>query len=160
MLAIIGNSANLIVQVAASKVFESKVTPAPGQDTVDCAGIFGGSCSGGRGVNLTPEFKARIAINYTAGPLSLGLTGRHIASFDPNPRINTVIEKVPSEMYLDLQATYLATESVEIYGGVQNLTDNLPGSFGVNHFGEFGTDTATFDTVGAYPYAGVRVSFQ
>lgn len=158
-LSIGSSQASLFLEGFATKVFENEVTPAPGEETIDCVGLFGGSCSGGRGINLIPEFKARLTVEYASGPLSVSLIGRYIDSFDPNPRITTIVVKVPSETYLDLFATYHATENIEIYGGIRNLTDNLPGAFGVNQFGEFGTDTATFDTVGANPFLGVRVTF-
>lgn len=153
-----GDSASLYIDGSLTRVLESNVTPAPGQETVDCAGIFGGSCSGGRGINLIPDIKGRAVLGYVSGPLQISLTGRYIGSFDPNPRISTIVEEVPVEAYLDLAVSYKVTDNVELYGGVQNLTDNLPGAFGINHFGEFGTDTATFDTVGANPYLGIRAS--
>jgi outer membrane receptor protein involved in Fe transport len=55
----------------------------------------------------------------------------------------------------DIQVRYQATDGIELFAGVNNLTEEFP-DFG---FCGCGTDSAIWDTVGRFYYGGLRVNF-
>jgi outer membrane receptor protein involved in Fe transport len=57
--------------------------------------------------------------------------------------------------YHDIQARYQLTDYLEVFAGINNLTQEFP-PFGLSGAG---TDSAIFDNIGRFYYGGARVSF-
>jgi len=152
-----GQSAQLDLQVFATKVFKLE-TEVPAAPTVDCAGFFGGPCSGGRGTNLNPDFKMTFNVNYMTGPFRGRIQTRVIGNFDPFEG-GTSLPPISEQVYIDLTLNYQIHENVEFFGIVENLTDNQPPLMGFSAGGDLNTDVATFDAQGLTLNGGVRVRF-
>lgn len=152
-----GQSARLDLEVFATKVFKLE-TEVPSAPTVDCAGFFGGPCSGGRGVNLNPDFKTTFNVGYSTGPFRARVQTRIIGNFDPFGT-STALDSVSEQAYIDVALNYQIHENVEFFGIIQNLTDNTPPVLGFSAGGDLNTDVATFDTKGLTLNGGVRLRF-
>jgi len=156
-LAPAGQSAQLDLQVFATKVFKLE-TEVPAAPTVDCAGFFGGPCSGGRGTNLNPDFKTTFNVNYMTGPFRGRIQTRVIGNFDPFEG-GTSLPPISEQVYIDVTLNYQIHENVEFFGIIENLTDNQPPLMGFSAGGDLNTDVATFDAQGLRLNGGVRLRF-
>ncbi len=115
-----------------------------------------------RGEIGDPIRSFRATASYTVGPVSVGWTGRYLGDmkryargedigedFSPNTAGDILYHSLNFQYFLNLdQAT------VEIYGGVNNLTDEEPprGVYGT----QAETNQAVYDAIGRYWFLGVR----
>src|SRR5690606_1836064 len=134
----------------------------------DYTPIEGGDPDPSDGEIGTAKDRFTANLGYSTDQFRVSFTGTYIgksyeddqfcAAFGLDPKCVSI----PAQFYLDTQAAIRATESAEVYFGVDNLLNNsapniLSGSF----FNSTGTDTAAdvYDVFGRRYYVGVRLTF-
>ena len=131
----------------------------PGRDKV---GYVGFDATGAAIFDLggsRPEWKSRVDLGYTQGPLTLGTQWRFVdAMHDANRDLNY---RVPSYDYFDLYATYVfgtgRAEGATLRVGVENIGDEdpplLPSTVNAN------TDASQYDVLGRRYYMNLSYRF-
>ena len=129
-----------------------------GAAVIDCAGYFG-SCTA-QGAGGSPDFKAQFMATYGGGPLLVRSQVRYIAGLDPLPAIaaSTPVD-AGSVTYVDLSASYHFGDRVEIYGGIDNLFNELPPLLTASWGGDANTDVTMYDVIGRRYFMGLRAKF-
>lgn len=151
--------ATLDLSFISSWILKSESTPLPGADPVDCSGKFGSSCSG-FATPMQASNKQVFSAAYNSGPLGVRLQARRIGGFEHRfPSDNNVINTIPDEIYIDLNASFQAFENVEFFAGIDNLTDAQPPIMGFSLAGDANVDIALYDVLGRRFVAGARVTF-
>jgi iron complex outermembrane receptor protein len=122
-----------------------------------------GSVSGDGGVNpLTgftePKFRGTVSSTYTEGVWSLTAQARIIGSARLS---NTYVQgvdvddnAVPAVLYGDFRASYRWTDTIQMYGAVDNAFNAPPPNIATNGGG--GTDCRIYDCIGRAYRIGVR----
>lgn len=158
-LALRGNDADLKVQVGAGWLFERSTQTVRSQAPIDCAGRFGGGCTG-TGVFSTPDFKLNIAALWRSGPASVRLQGRSLGSLDVYPGIAAAaVTRTEMQWYVDLSTTVRLFDFLELFGGVDNVLDNDPPILGQTLSTDPNTDPSLYDTIGRRFFVGSRLRF-
>lgn len=153
-----GDNATLALSAVASFLFERSTQVIADQDPLDCAGHFGGGCTG-NGVFASPDFKLNLSSTYASGPLSVRLAGRMIGDMKLYPGIIAAVESAPAQWYFDAAFTAEVTEEVELFGGIDNLFDNQPPILGTAISADTNTDPSLYDVVGRRFFLGARLRF-
>ncbi|MDP5209567.1 TonB-dependent receptor domain-containing protein [Microbulbifer sp. 2205BS26-8] len=141
----------------------------PGAEVEDCVGQWGGSCG-----TPTPEFVSTLRATW-ATPVGVDVTAawRHFSDVNDTNTVgvedaNGVIHTVDVNQdfdainYLDLSASWAATESVVIRGGINNITGEEPpltANAGAGIFGNGNTFAGIYDALGRYAFLGLTVDF-
>lgn len=131
-----------------------------------CVGAFGDNCG-----EPKPTFKNTTRITWNTGPLSLSLRHRFIGSVRDDkvlipqrlgvdgPSASEIVNpKFSPKQYFDLSATYNLNETVQVYGGMNNLTDTKPPLTG-GSASQANTYPGTYDTLGREVFFGTKVTF-
>jgi outer membrane receptor protein involved in Fe transport len=129
-----------------------------GSALVDCLGRFGGGCSG-QGVPMIPDYKGVYSATYVGGPLTLTGQVRYLPQMELRPGVNSSIQELDAIYYFDLAGTFRLGESVELFGGVDNLTDEQPPLMGFSFAGDPNTDPSFYDVIGRRFFIGARARF-
>lgn len=100
---------------------------------IDCKGTFGSACSGDFASVLQADYKHRMTLDWNLDTVGVQLGWRRIGEveFAANRSIS-----IGAQNYIDLSASWQATNEVSITAGIDNLLDKeppLPVS-GANHF--------------------------
>jgi outer membrane receptor protein involved in Fe transport len=127
-------------------------------NVVDCLGYFGGGCSG-QGVPMIPEYKGVYSITYDGGPLTIRSQVRHLPEMELRPGTNSAIKTLDAAYYLDLSGTVRIGERLELFGGVDNATDEQPPLMGFSFAGDPNTDPSFYDVIGRRYFLGARARF-
>ncbi len=115
-----------------------------------------------KGVEGAPEWQANFDLVWTRGPLSVnyGYSWFDATSRVSNVTLNTQPDNLPAEWLFydersvhDLQARFEVNETISVYGGVNNLTDQEPQPIG------FGDASYPVSSLGRFYYIGVNASF-
>lgn len=121
------------------------------------------------GEHGTPRWRGSFGATYSNGPFDMNGQLRWIGSTVDDIRAD---RESPSaletgrEYYLDLHARYQALDKVTIYGGVNNVFDNIPPRNPFVFAGTGRLDTpnqvgaALYDPTGRFFYAGVTVAWR
>ena len=131
--------------------------PGPGITPYDCVGFFAGSCG-----TPNPQWRHQFRTSWeTPWNLNLALTWRYFDKVEqfraPAGRIDSVLG---SQSYFDLVGTYDFNDKASVVLGVNNILDTDPdinGSVGTT--GNGNTFPQTYDALGRYLFARVRVKF-
>ncbi|WKL57623.1 TonB-dependent receptor [Asticcacaulis sp. ZE23SCel15] len=134
--------------------------------TNECVGAYGPTCG-----QPIPEWKGVSRVTWRNGPLTLSLRDRYIGEVTRDnyllplrsggtpPALNTITNPVlDAQHYLDLSFAYKLPKNIEVYGGINNLSDESPpvtGSAQANA----NTWTATYDVEGRVYYLGMNLRF-
>ena len=153
-----GDDANLTLQAIASWVFERSTQVISNQAPLDCAGYFGGGCTG-TGVFATPDFKLNLSSTYNSGPVTFRLQARMVGGLELRPNVTAAVQKTDAEWYADATATYRLNEKFEFFGGIDNLFDNKPPILGTALSGDANTDVSVYDVIGRRFFVGARARF-
>jgi len=124
----------------------------------------------------TPIYRANFQADWTHNALTLGYTARYVgrqsladwelqhgtAGVPDSPYNELYADKVyyPKRIYHDVNVNLQVNPRFSLYGGVNNLTDELPpyGLLGLGGGGVDGTgNDALYDNIGRFMYVGVRV---
>ncbi|MDO9337730.1 MAG: TonB-dependent receptor [Caulobacter sp.] len=128
-------------------------------DNIDYAGTVGVA-------NISaalPEWKANIRAGYDVGPVRLSYNGTYIGEMENQGNLpafggpsNGYIG-TDAVMYHDVNARWSVTDSVSLFGGIKNLSDEDPQVF--DNAPDGNTDPNTFDILGRYYYVGATLRF-
>lgn len=163
------NSSDFTISMIGTWLDEFDVTPV--QELPDqvnqCAGAFGNNCGSPK-----PKWKSVTRATWASGPMSLSLRHRYIGAVEddkvviprrlgvpgPSPQdINN--PKFGAQHYLDLSFSYDLIESLQLYGGVNNLLDNVPPITG-GSASQANTFPSVYDVLGTEFFLGAKVTFQ
>jgi outer membrane receptor protein involved in Fe transport len=149
-------------------------TPFPGAGTYDCAGLFGSTCSNG---SVNPHWRHNLRLNWdtpwnamlsvqwrfigptsfdnnSSNPLLAGAEEGAAGSHEAPPFYDQYNARIPGYSYLDLTASWRATQNLEVRAGVTNLLDKDPPlipSFDISG------NSGPANSWGAYDYLGRQI---
>jgi outer membrane receptor protein involved in Fe transport len=153
------DESRLTVQFVGSFQFEDSNVPLEGVARVGCAGFYGGPCSSDA-VRITPDFRAFLGLNYQSGPITINNQFRYIDDLELSPLSPpTESGTIDAEIYWDLSVRAKILEHVELFGGVNNVTDNQPPIMGFAAGGDTNTNPQLYDVLGRQYFAGISVKF-
>jgi outer membrane receptor protein involved in Fe transport len=109
-----------------------KVTPIPGEDTYDCAGLFGPTCQ-----NVLPKWRHVMRVTWNAPhDVQVSAAWRRIGSTTLETDTDQPIigqgttdafsHSIPAVNYLDLAANWNVNEKLAIRAGINNIFDRDP----------------------------------
>lgn len=153
-----GDNATLALSAVASFLFERSTQVIADQAPLDCAGHFGGGCTG-NGIFATPDFKLNLSSTYNSGPLTVRLAGRMVGDLKLYPGIAAAVEEAPAQWYFDAAVNARVMEELELFGGIDNLLDNQPPILGTAISADTNTDPSLYDVVGRRFFMGARLKF-
>ena len=147
-----------------------KWTVTPVQDLPNrpnrCVGAFGNTCG-----EPKPEFKSATRLTWTTGTLSLSARHRFITSVTDDQILvparrggmgadpaDLAVPKADGQHYLDLSFTYDMVENFQLFGGVNNVTDNNAPIIGSSQ-SQANTFPSTYDVLGPQLFFGGVVRF-
>jgi outer membrane receptor protein involved in Fe transport len=153
----IGSFGELSFNLTGTYLQDLTTEPGPGLAAYDCVGSFAGACG-----TPKPQWRHQFRTSWeTPWNLDLALTWRYfdkVTQFGaPAGRIDSVLG---SQSYFDLVGTYNFSEKAAVVLGVNNILDTDPdinGSVGTT--GNGNTYPQTYDALGRYLFARVRVKF-
>lgn len=129
----------------------------PGDDFADSfVGTIG---DGTPGATTLPEWKFNTRVAWSYEDLSLSLRWAYIDSVtDPNADVaGGDIGEVEAYSYFYLNGSWAVNDTLEIFGGVDNLLDKDPPRYASGF--QYQTDPSTYDVIGRYFYIGARARF-
>jgi outer membrane receptor protein involved in Fe transport len=131
-----------------------------------CVGSFGSTCG-----QPIPQFKGVSRFTWREGPLSMSLRHRYIGGVTVDsylipkrlgttyPALSTLVNPViPAQSYFDLSFTWDLFDTLQLYGGLDNLFDKNPPIVGSSS-PSANTFTATYDVLGRQVFLGVSARF-
>jgi iron complex outermembrane receptor protein len=155
-----------------SYLLKSLTTPAPGQHTFDCAGLFGPNC----GTTINPRWRHNMRVNWeTPFKAVFSVQWRFIGKVgvdnnDPDPSLfgssqqgfyDPYNRQLPNMSYIDLSAIYSITEGISVRAGVNNVLDKDPPLTTAAYLGGAGSANAypSYDLVGRQAFVGFTAKF-
>jgi iron complex outermembrane receptor protein len=132
----LGNMGGLKLALNGAYMLKNTTTPIPGGGSYDCAGLFGSTC---QTVNPVWRHSLRGSWDLPGSDVTMNLTWRFMSGVkldnnDSDPDLfGTALgapaifrAKMPAVSYLDLGATWNASEILQVRGGINNLLDRDP----------------------------------
>jgi len=156
----LADSGKLYIDTAIGYLNSYKVQLLPGAAFIDYTGISNGSAAeGSLPPRATPKWKALTTFGYKSDVISGGLRWKYQNAIDDVSKINTpsnIAVGVPAYATWDLFSSFKINKRFELRAGVNNLFDKgLP----IVASNQTSTDTAQYDVIGRYFYAGVKFGF-
>ena len=156
-LSLPGQSADLSLSLSATWQSEDSTVLLAGQGEIDCAGYYGGTCSGDS-IRITPDFRALLRAVWTSGPLVVTTEVSHIGELKllpgaPKNQNNTL----SAYYYTDLTGSYRFGDDSRITVGITNLFDKQPPILGYPDGGDAGTNVQLFDVLGRQYFVGFSI---
>jgi len=108
-----------------------------------------------------PTWKSNVRATYTSGGFSASLNWSRIGQVTDQAladRATGIEPKVGDEHYFDLGLRYDTKAGFEIFGGVQNLTNNEAPSI-LTGFTSANSDLTTYDGIGRAYFIGAKMKF-
>ena len=152
-----GEDGRINMRVAYTHTFNLDYTPIQDGDVDPIAGEIGAS---------KDRFTANLG--YSSDTFGLAFTGTYFGPASEDDGFCSAFGldegcfRQDAEFYLDMQASFNATDAMEFYFGVDNLLDNdAPNLLSGTSYNVTGTDTAAnvYDVFGRRYYTGVRLRF-
>lgn len=156
----VNRGGSLGFNTAVSYTDKFKVQALPGGPTYDYAGYIGSAAQIDSASGLAhPKWKSVTSLNYTLGPVNLGVVWRYIDKMQDASRATSPTSStpgVPSVSYFDFNFRVTTPFKTEIRGGVTNaFNKNPPGLSGqLNNF-----DAQDYDILGRYFFFGISQKF-
>ncbi|HZF25230.1 MAG TPA: TonB-dependent receptor [Steroidobacteraceae bacterium] len=165
-----GNAGRLSFQLIGTYNDEYKVQPLTGSAKYDCAGLFGLKCG-----TPIPEWRSKLRATW-ASPWNLDVSlswryvdGVSLDAYDSDPQLNDPNQQIPidqkigSQSYFDLAASYTFAGSITARIGINNITDEDPPLVGQSScpsvFCNGNTFPQVYDTLGRYAFFSVTADF-
>lgn len=106
-----------------------------------------------------PEWKVSTRFAWQKDDFSVSLRWQYIDSAVDlaATEANRYIPGVDAYNYFFLNGSYQVNDTIQVYGGIDNLTDEAPPVY-TRGF-QYNTDPSTYDVIGRYYYVGVRSRF-
>ena len=163
-LSVGSETASMQMRILGGHVKTNGSQAAPGTPFYNCAGLFGFPC------NITsfgtvPENKTKTRLTYLTGPTSVSLEWRWLDGMDsafqqfaaeqfalPADLIQVAVPELDDEHYFALSFDYAINDTLDIYGGIKNLTDNDPPVFGFGS--QSNTEPTVYDVYGRRYFLG------
>ncbi|MFK7829562.1 MAG: TonB-dependent receptor plug domain-containing protein [Congregibacter sp.] len=152
------NSASMRLSFIASWAFENETVAEPGQEGLDCLGLFGGACSGFN-VFIQPDAKYLFNASYISGPMFARLQWRGIPDIKLAPGANNVVTSADGVNYFDFNVDYSFSDRLSFTLGVDNITDEEPPILGFSLAGDANVDISLYDVLGRRFFGGLRMNF-
>ncbi|WP_262689766.1 TonB-dependent receptor [Kordiimonas aestuarii] len=152
------NGADLGFKLLGSYVYAKDIAP-DGVTAVNYAGDVGT-------INLfgLPKLKMRGNVSYQTSRFGLYANMRYVGSGKYNvlwgpEDLSDENNDIGAEVYFDLSGRYQLTETIELYGGVNNVLDNDPPVIPLDFISTAATNPIHYDVVGRSFYVGFRAQF-
>ncbi len=150
---------------AGSRLLELNYVPVVGLPILnECAGRFGRTCSDTVAFGPTPEWRHSLRGTFTDGPLTLSVLWRHIGSSrDDDDTTLYGLEVLDAVDYFDFTLQFEVNDNYTFTLGIDNVFDQGFQPCASTQQGgncqQSNTYPATYDTLGRYFSAAVRVRF-
>ncbi len=156
-----GGGSDLNVQFRSTFLDTANVVPVVGlPETNKCAGYYGNTCG-----NPQPEFQANTRVNWTTGDLTLSALVRYIGSTEDDQLSGTdveasslVVSEIDAAIYVDLSASYVFSENLNVNFGVKNVFDEEPTALGDSQQ-QANTFPETYDVIGPRVFLSASYTF-
>jgi iron complex outermembrane receptor protein len=157
-----GDGSDLNVQFRSTFLDKADSVPVVGLPTKNvCAGSYGATCG-----NPQPEFQANTRVNWTNGDLTLSALFRYIGATDddqllgddPVLRSDLIVSEIDSALYVDLSASYVFSDNLNINFGVKNVFDEEPTALGDSQQ-QANTFPETYDVIGPRVFLSASYTF-
>lgn len=153
----IGSFGELSFNLTGTYLQDLITEPGPGLDAYDCVGSFAGACG-----TPNPQWRHQFRTGWeTPWNLNLSLTWRYYDKVEQfRAPLNRIDRVLGAQSYFDLVGTYNFNDKASVVLGVNNILDTDPdinGSVGTT--GNGNTYPQTYDALGRYLFARVRVKF-
>ena len=157
-----GNDSTLLVDVKGTYLTDFEITPVVGLDTVNkCAGNFGNTC----GTPLN-EIVITSRVTWNSGPWGISGLVRYLSAADDDrlendglTRDDVLVDKISSEIYLDLAATYDFSDDFSMTFGINNILDTEPTPVGAVAE-QVNTFPSTYDLLGPRAFLSASYRFR
>ena len=145
------SGSDLNIQFRSTFLEKSDFVPIVGLPTeYECAGYYGNTCGAPQ-----PDFQANTRVNWTNGDLTLSALFRYIGSTEDDQLMvdNTlkasdlVVSEIDAAIYVDLSASYLVNENLNVNFGIKNVFDEEPTALGDSQ-SQANTFPETYDVIG------------
>jgi len=148
-----------------------KVTTLPGDEPFDCAGYYGGVCTGSAvpASAPMPEWRHKLRMTWRSPwDLDVSTTWRYVSSVKSDRLIDGGTyagrdAKLTDKNYFDVAANWAVRENMSLRVGVNNVFDNEPPLVSQSNCptGPCNGNTypQTYDAVGRYLFVGLRADF-
>jgi iron complex outermembrane recepter protein len=166
-----GNWGTVTSTFSGSYLLKTTTTPAPGQHTFDCAGLYGPNC----GTTINPRWRHNMRVSWETGfHTTFSAQWRFIGKVgvdnnDPDPSLfggstgayDPFNAQLPSISYIDLSAIYKVTEGISVRAGVTNVLDKDPPLTAAAYLGGAGSANAypSYDLLGRQAFVGFTAKF-
>ncbi len=125
-----------------------------GQEFNDYVGTIG---SGSPGATAIPEWKTSTRIAWSfLDDFSMSLRWSYIGGVSTEAVAPDILS-IDAQNYFYLTGRWQMNDTVELFGGIDNLTDKSPPFYSGGF--QFGTDPSTYDVIGRYYYVGIKARF-
>ncbi|MBD3818785.1 Outer membrane cobalamin translocator [Brevundimonas diminuta] len=121
--------------------------------------FVGGIGDGTPGETTLPEWKFNTRFSWAYEDFSASLRWTYISSVvdDAADVAAGDIGKIDAYSYFYLNASWAVNDTLELFGGVDNLFDKDPPRYASGF--QYQTDPSTYDVIGRYFYVGARARF-
>lgn len=159
-----GNDSSLNIDMRGTYLMDYDVTPVAELPTVlSCAGTFGDRTCASRGAPLN-ELIVNTRFTWSSGPWGISGLLRYLGAADDSrlendglTRDDILVDKISSEIYLDLSASYDFSDDFSMTFGINNILDTEPTPLG-DVAEQVNTFPSTYDLLG--PRAFISASYR
>ena len=157
-----GGGSDLNVQFRSTFLDTADVVPVVGLPTKnECAGYYGNTCG-----NPQPDFQANTRVNWTTGDLTLSALVRYIGSTEDDQLMtdktlsanDLIVSEIDAAIYVDLSASYVFSENLNVNFGVKNVFDEEPTALGDSQQ-QANTFPETYDVIGPRVFLSASYTF-
>ncbi|WP_411288311.1 TonB-dependent receptor domain-containing protein, partial [Phenylobacterium sp.] len=150
-----GWAGTLDTQLSASRLLRFDEQGSAARPRIDYAGTISGS---GFGYQSLPRWKAILDLEWTSGPIRLGVSGGYIGPMEHRLRRENpgdLARGVGAATYWDLSGGWDIGRGVEVRGGVLNLFDRQPELY--TPAVDANTEPSTYDVIGRRFWLGLTL---
>lgn len=119
--------------------------------------FVGGIGDGTPGETTLPEYKFNTRFSWSYEDVSVSLRWSYIDSVVDDAAGPRDIGKIDAYNYFYLNGSWAVNDTIEVFGGVDNLFDKEPPRYASGF--QYQTDPSTYDVIGRYFYVGARARF-
>ncbi|MCZ8166009.1 TonB-dependent receptor [Silanimonas sp.] len=164
----LGDFGRLDFGLNATKVNDWFFQATPTSVNRDCKGYYSVACNNAasNGAGIVHDFKANFRTTWVYSDFSVSANIRHLGSITEEPGGTAFLpaySSIGSFNYLDLGASWQATDQIRLNLSIANVTDRQPPIVG-NTIGNTGVNSGNtfpqyYDTIGRYYTFGATVKF-